>query len=129
MPLPASASCRRTTSSSEGESRDRLAGTLRLSACPIPPRPSSGGPTRLAQINSRIRLVRLRPEYAHLYPGLDPGVWETATELASRLLAQHALQPSPGFMLSNRILPDEHFEFQGGTPGGFWNGRRMRQTD
>ena len=73
--------------------------------------------------------MRLRPEYAHLYPGLDPGVWETATELASRLLAQHVLQPSPGFMLSNRILPDEHFEFQGGTPGGFWNGRRMRQTD
>ena len=57
----------------------------------------------LAQINSRIRLVRLRPEFASLYPGLDPMVWETATELAAKLLAQHALQPSPGYMLSNRV--------------------------
>ena len=58
------------------------------------------------QINSRIRLVRLRPEFASLYPGLDPMVWQTATELAARLLAHHAVQPSPGYMLSNRTLPD-----------------------
>ena len=69
-----------------------------------------------AQLNSRIRLVRLRPEFAKLYPGLDPMVWETATELLARLLAQHLVQPSPGFMLSNRMLSDEHFEFQGGDP-------------
>jgi hypothetical protein len=58
----------------------------------------------MAHINSRIRLVRLRPQFADLYPGLYPGVWETATELAARLLAQHVVQPSPGF--TNRILPD-----------------------
>jgi len=39
-------------------------------------------------------------------------VWKTATELAAKLLAQHALRPSPGHMLSNRVLPDEHFEFR-----------------
>jgi hypothetical protein len=84
----------------------------------------------VAQINSRIRLVRLRPEFASLYPGLDPGVWETATELAARLLAQHAIRPSPGYMLSNRVLPDEHFEFQGGSPRGVgWSGPRSRVTD
>ena len=65
----------------------------------------------MGQINSRIRLVRLRPEFASLYPGLDPMVWETATELVAKLLAQHALQTSPGYMLSNRVLPEEHFEF------------------
>jgi len=82
------------------------------------------------QINSRIRLVRLRPEFASLYPGLDPGVWETATELAARLLAQHAVQPSPGHMLSDRILPDEHFEFQGGSPrGASWTDARSRVSD
>ena len=82
------------------------------------------------QINSRIRLVRLRPEFASLYPGLDPMVWETATELAARLLAQHAVQPSPGHMLSSRVLPEEHFEFQGGTPrGSAWSGRGSRATD
>jgi hypothetical protein len=84
----------------------------------------------MAQINSRIRLVRLRPEFADLYPGLDPCVWETATEIAARLLAQHAVQPSPGHMLSERILPEEHFEFQGGTPrGDSWTGLRSRVTD
>ena len=85
----------------------------------------------MTQFNSRIRLVRLRPEFADIYPGLDPGVWETATELAARLLAQHTIQPSPGFMLSNRILPDEHFEFQGGTParGSSWTGMRARVSD
>jgi hypothetical protein len=59
-------------------------------------------------------MVRLRPEFASFYPGLDPMVWETATELAAGLLAQHTLQPSPGHMLSNRVLPEEHFEFQAG---------------
>ena len=85
---------------------------------------------RMPQINSRIRLVRLRPEFASLYPGLDPGVWETATDLAARLLAQHVIQPSPGFMLSNRVLPEEHFEFQGGNPrDSSWAGALSRRND
>jgi hypothetical protein len=85
----------------------------------------------VTQFNSRIRLVRLRPEFAKLYPGLDPGVWETATELAARLLAQHVVQPSPGFMLSNRVLSEEHFEFQGGgNPRGVsWSGHPSRRND
>jgi hypothetical protein len=84
----------------------------------------------VGQFNSRIRLVRLRPEFAVFYPGLDPMVWETATELAARLLAQHTLQPSPGHMLTDRILPEEHFEFQGGNPRGTAGmGLRSRVTD
>jgi hypothetical protein len=84
----------------------------------------------VAQTNNRVRQVRLRPEFAGLYPGLDPGVWESATELAARLLAQHILQPSPGHMLSNRILPEEHFEFMGGTQrGSAWTGVRSRVSD
>jgi hypothetical protein len=79
----------------------------------------------VGRFNSRIRLARLRPEFAGFYPGLDPMVWETATELAARLLAQHTIQPSPGHMLSNRILPEEHFEFQGGETRGL-TGKTMR---
>ena len=83
-----------------------------------------------AHINRRIRQVRLRPEFAHLYPGLDPGGWETATDLAARLLAQHVMQPSPGYMLTDRILPDEHFEFQDGAPrSSSGTGLRSRLTD
>jgi hypothetical protein len=74
--------------------------------------------------------VRLRPEFANLYPGLDPGVWETATELAARLLAQPVVRPSPGHMLSNRVLPEEHFEFQGGGPrGSSWTRVLSRRED
>jgi hypothetical protein len=54
--------------------------------------------------------VRLRPEFASLYPGLNPMVWETATELMARLLAQHAVQPSSGHMLNSRVLPEEHWQ-------------------
>ena len=64
------------------------------------------------------RQARLRPEYASLYPGLEPGVWEDADDLAEQLLTQHLLRPSPGFMLSGRVLPVEHFEFRGGDPTG-----------
>lgn len=84
----------------------------------------------MTQIDSRIRQVRLRPEFASLYPGLDPGVWESATELAERLLAQHAIQPSPGYMVSDRVLPDEHFEFEGGAARSpIWNGVGSRRND
>ncbi len=79
------------------------------------------------QINSRIRLVRLRPEFANLYPGLDPMVWETATELAAKLLAQRAVQASPEHT-RNRVLSEEHFEFQGGIPRR-GNQVRTRSTD
>ena len=82
------------------------------------------------QLNSRIRLVRLRSEFAGLYPGLDPMVWETATEVMARLLAQHLIQPSPGYMLTDRLLPQEHFEFQGGDPRSKgWVGPGSRVTD
>jgi hypothetical protein len=77
-----------------------------------------------------VREARLRPEFAGLYPGVEPGVWERATLLADLLLAQHFLRPSPGYMLSDRVLPEEHFEFRGGEVRGlFWNGQLSRATD
>jgi hypothetical protein len=62
------------------------------------------------------REARLRQEYAHLYPGLEPGVWESAAVLADRVLACRLLLPSGGFVLSDRVLGAGHFEFRGGTP-------------
>jgi hypothetical protein len=32
------------------------------------------------------------------------------------MLTEHLLRPSPGYMLSDRVLAKEHFEFRGGTP-------------
>jgi hypothetical protein len=67
-------------------------------------------------VSSSVREARLRPEFALLYPSVEPGVWEDAVVLADQLLTEHSVQPSPGFMLSSRVLPDEHFEFRGGEP-------------
>ena len=75
------------------------------------------------------RQARLRPEYALLYPGLEPGVWEDADDLAEQLLTQHLLRPSPGFMLSGRVLPVEHFEFRGGDSAGRPRSARTRCSD
>ncbi len=49
-------------------------------------------------------------KYASLYPGVEPGFWEGAADLAEQMLTQHLLRPSPGFMLSGRVLPEEHLE-------------------
>ena len=49
-----------------------------------------------------VREARLRPEFAPLYPGLEPGVWQDAAALAEQMLTEHLLQPSPGYMLSDR---------------------------
>ena len=75
------------------------------------------------------RQARLRPEYASLYPGLEPGVWEDADDLAEQLLTQHLLQPSPGFGLSGRVLPVAHFEFRGGDSAGRPRIARTRRSD
>jgi hypothetical protein len=58
----------------------------------------------------------LKPEYAQLYPGLDAGAWQSAGALADKVLACRLLLPSGGFVLSDRVLANGHFEFRGGLP-------------
>jgi hypothetical protein len=60
------------------------------------------------------REARLKPEYAHLYPSIEPDVWESAGVLADRVLSARLLRPSEGFVLSDRVLVEEHFDFRGG---------------
>ena len=76
-----------------------------------------------------VREARLRPEFAALYPGLEPGIWEDAAMLAEQVLSEHQLRPSPGYMLSDRVLAHEHFEFRGGDPPGWPRIARTRRTD
>jgi hypothetical protein len=80
-------------------------------------------------VDSQGREARLRPEYGSLYPGLDPGIWVDADDLAEQMLTQHLLRPSPGFMLSSRMLPGEHFDFRGGEPAGRPRIARTRRSD
>ncbi|MFL5492665.1 MAG: hypothetical protein ACJ8AV_14720, partial [Gemmatimonadales bacterium] len=62
----------------------------------------------------RTREARLRPEFAHLYPPLEPGRWEPAALLADRVVAWMLRQPDRGYMAPERVLRSDHFEFRGG---------------
>jgi hypothetical protein len=61
------------------------------------------------------REARLRPEYAHLYPMLEPDKWELATSIAEKVAATRLLQLAEVFVLHDRVLADAHFEFRGGS--------------
>jgi hypothetical protein len=66
----------------------------------------------------RIREARLRPEFAHLYPPLEPGRWESAALMADRVVAWMLRQPNRGYMAPERVLRSDHFEFRGGVSTG-----------
>jgi hypothetical protein len=59
------------------------------------------------------REARLLPQHVRCYPGVAPGVWESAAMLADRVLAAELLR---GGVIGwrGRILHDAHFEFRGG---------------
>jgi hypothetical protein len=76
-----------------------------------------------------VREARLRPEFAALYPGLEPSDWQDAIDLAEQVLSEHLLRSSPGYMLSERVLAKEHFESRGGDPARRPRIARTRRTD
>jgi hypothetical protein len=83
---------------------------------------SEGGP-----VQYDIREARLRPEFADLYPAVEPGVWLPATTVGQQLLLWHlakAVTPQ-----GERLMGEEHFEFRGGLRAGVRNGARTRAGD
>lgn len=72
------------------------------------------------------REARLRPEYAHLYPMLEPGTWESAALTAERVVTTRLQQLDETYVLHDRVLPDSHFEFRG---GALRNGRSSSSGD
>ncbi len=75
-----------------------------------------------------IREARLRPQYAALYPALEPGTWQPATAIGRQLLLWHLTAPS--LPDNERLMSEEHFEFRGGAPrDGPDGGARTRSAD
>jgi hypothetical protein len=76
-----------------------------------------------------VREARLRPEWSHLYPGLEAGVWIVAAQLVP-LVLRHRMQDEATWEFARRILVDEHFEFRGGRARDrAWNGVLSRVED
>jgi hypothetical protein len=75
-----------------------------------------------------VRKVRLKAEFAHLYPPLDPGVWLPAAEASAKILFYRLSTEGPE-ALARRLLDDPHFEFRGGWTRGGTPPVRTRATD
>ena len=75
------------------------------------------------------REARLRPEWADLYPGVEPDVWHVAAELVPHVL-RHRMRERKTWEFSRRILLEDHFEFRGGRPrDATWTGVLSRVED
>jgi hypothetical protein len=60
------------------------------------------------------REARLKREFAHLYPGLKPGVWYNAAWLSARLFARVPCDGRAESMAN--VVNERHFDFRGGKP-------------
>ncbi|HEU4523971.1 MAG TPA: hypothetical protein VFR62_03065 [Gemmatimonadales bacterium] len=72
------------------------------------------------------RQARLRAPYSTYYPGITPGEWHHAVWVREMTLSQ-LRKGGPRWEGEGRVLPDAHFEFQGGFArrGMPWDARRL----
>ena len=73
-----------------------------------------------------VREARVRREYLHLYEGRDLRIWAPAAKVADWVRAEPLRQaPAP----APHRLPEDQFEFRGGTPRRPGLRARTRRTD
>lgn len=73
------------------------------------------------------REAQLKVEFAEEYPGLTPGVWIPATELAQKLIERAHSRRREG--RHTRTFDPTHFEFRGGSEKPRRRSSRTRKTD
>jgi hypothetical protein len=74
-----------------------------------------------------VREIRVRREYAALYPELAVDEWVAAGEFA-KVIVQRA-RTARSLSVYRRTLDQRHFEFRGGAPGNRHSKARTRSTD
>lgn len=76
-----------------------------------------------------LRETRLKSECAHLYPGIEPGVWKVAASVLP-LALRRRVAAEGSWEFARRILDDTHFEFRGGrSRNAGWTGLLTRVED
>jgi hypothetical protein len=63
-----------------------------------------------------VREARLRPEFAPLYPGVEPGAWQDAAALAEQMLTDHLLDPARAICSASECWPRRISSSGVGTP-------------
>ena len=62
---------------------------------------------------TQLREAMLRQEYVGLYPGLTPGRWLPAADVAEHII--DLVRRERGSLgIRGRVMMDEHFDFRGG---------------
>jgi hypothetical protein len=72
-----------------------------------------------------LREARLRDQYVGLYPGLTPGVWLPAAEVAEHIVDM-VRHERGRFGIRGRLVSDEHFDFRGGEA---WADKRQSRNE
>lgn len=76
---------------------------------------------------SQVREVRVRREYAKLYPELPVDTWVAAREFADVIVLR--ARKARSLSIHRRTLDPNHFEFRGGPAQARPPEARTRQTD
>jgi hypothetical protein len=63
-----------------------------------------------------VRLTKLNPEFGLLYPEIPAGQWLPAWDATLHRANRLWKEVGPEAIVRDRLLPDEHFQFEGGEP-------------
>lgn len=75
-----------------------------------------------------VRRARVPPEFAWLYPEIEPGVWVNARKVAAWVRKADVEKRREHGCDRGRVLCDVHFEFRGGPSAlQFWIPRTLRR--
>ncbi|HEY7612775.1 MAG TPA: hypothetical protein VH764_07265 [Gemmatimonadales bacterium] len=76
-----------------------------------------------------VRRVRVRPEFASLYPELVPSVWMSAAKAVRLIRQADPMQQRVQGCACRRIMCEAHFEFRGGARRTAANGTWQPRTE
>ena len=76
-----------------------------------------------------IRQALLRPEFAHLYPGIAANEWMPAAVLTDQVLALRLRARDRVPLTRDRALDDHHFEFRGVPSAGQADAERLARQE
>lgn len=77
-----------------------------------------------------MRHAKLKPQFVTQYPEVPPDRWLPAWQAATRRAERVWRELGAEALLRGRLLPDEHFDFQGGKPRpAYWYVAQERLSD